>query len=71
MPSGVEHLCWHIHTRRTAIMLDPALLVALERIDAAMAAIAERMRVGRIYTLDRRNFELVRAVHVPQFEILP
>ena len=40
-------------------------------VDAATVAIAERLDVSRIYTLDRRDFALVRPVHVPAFELLP
>ena len=40
-------------------------------VDASITAIAERLRVSRIYTLDRRDFVLVRPRHVPAFEILP
>lgn len=39
--------------------------------DAATVAIAERLDVRRIYTLDRREFALVRPAHVPAFELLP
>lgn len=39
--------------------------------DASIVAIAERLGVRRIYTLDRRDFALVRPRHVPSFEILP
>ena len=39
--------------------------------DAATVAIAERLGVRRIYTLDRRDFALVRPAHVPAFELLP
>lgn len=39
--------------------------------DAAIAAIAERMSAGRIYTLDRRGFERLRPKHVERFELLP
>lgn len=40
-------------------------------VDAAIVAIAERLAVTRIYTLDRRDFTLVRPRHVEAFEILP
>jgi predicted nucleic acid-binding protein len=39
--------------------------------DAAVATIAERMGAVRIYTLDRRHFEIVRPRHVERFELLP
>ena len=40
-------------------------------VDAATVAIAERLDIRRIYTLDRRDFALVRPAHVPAFELLP
>ncbi|HET6379427.1 MAG TPA: PIN domain-containing protein [candidate division Zixibacteria bacterium] len=40
-------------------------------VDAATVAIAERLGVKRIYTLDRRDFSVVRPAHVPAFELLP
>ena len=40
-------------------------------VDAATVAIAERLDIKRIYTLDRRDFALVRPAHVPAFELLP
>lgn len=39
--------------------------------DAAVAAIAERMNATRVYTLDRRHFDLIRPSHVERFELLP
>lgn len=40
-------------------------------VDAAIVAVAERQGVTRIYTLDRRDFSLVRPRHLEAFEILP
>jgi len=40
-------------------------------VDAAVVAIAERLAVRRIFTLDRRDFGLVRPAHVAAFELLP
>jgi predicted nucleic acid-binding protein len=40
-------------------------------VDAAIAALAERVGAARIYTLDRRDFALLRPRHVPAFELLP
>jgi predicted nucleic acid-binding protein len=40
-------------------------------VDAATVAIAERLNVRRMYTLDRRDFALVRPAHVSAFELLP
>lgn len=40
-------------------------------IDAAVVAIAERLGATRLYTLDRRDFSIIRPRHVAAFEILP
>jgi uncharacterized protein len=43
----------------------------LDFVDAAIIAIAERLGVTRILTLDRRDFSLIRSRHCDYFEILP
>jgi predicted nucleic acid-binding protein len=40
-------------------------------VDATIVALAERLKVTRILTLDRRHFELFRPQHCAAFEILP
>jgi predicted nucleic acid-binding protein len=40
-------------------------------VDAALVALAERLGVIRVYTLDRRDFTMVRPRHVEAFEVLP
>ena len=39
--------------------------------DAALVAVAERERISRIFTLDRRDFEIYRPAGIRRFEILP
>lgn len=39
--------------------------------DAALVAVAERERVRRIFTLDRRDFEVYRPAKLGRFIILP
>lgn len=39
--------------------------------DAAIVAIAERLKAQRILTLDRRHFSMMRPRHCAAFEILP
>jgi len=39
--------------------------------DAALVAVAERERVARIFTLDRRDFEVYRPARVGRFQIIP
>ncbi|MBH8573616.1 PIN domain-containing protein [Nostocaceae cyanobacterium CENA369] len=43
----------------------------LDFTDAAIVAIAERLRVTRLYTLDRRDFSIIRPSHCDYFELLP
>ncbi len=39
--------------------------------DASVVAIAERLGITRIATMNYRHFTVVRPVHVPAFELLP
>jgi predicted nucleic acid-binding protein len=43
----------------------------LDFVDATIMAIAERLDVTRILTLDRRDFTIIRPKHQSHFEILP
>jgi len=43
----------------------------LDFTDAAIAAIAERLAIRRICTLDRRDFSMLRPTHCEYFELLP
>ena len=40
-------------------------------VDATVVAIAERLKIPRILTTDRRDFSLVRPRHCEEFELLP
>lgn len=39
--------------------------------DAALVAVAERERVGRIFTVDRRDFEICRPAGLGRFSFIP
>lgn len=39
--------------------------------DASLVALAERLRLKKVFTLDRRHFQVYRPRHVHSFEILP
>ncbi len=43
----------------------------LDFTDAVIVAIAERLTINRIYTLDRRDFSIIRPIHCDYFELLP
>jgi predicted nucleic acid-binding protein len=64
-PLSVEDLS------RTASIMEDYADAGLGFVDAAVTAIAERLAVTRLYTLDRRDFQLVKPKHVAAFEVLP
>jgi uncharacterized protein len=43
----------------------------LDFVDASIIAIAERMSITHVLTLDRRDFSIVRPRHCDYFELLP
>jgi predicted nucleic acid-binding protein len=43
----------------------------IDFVDAAVIAIAERLRIRTIFTLDRRDFGMYRPTHCDYFELLP
>lgn len=43
----------------------------LGTVDASVVALAERLRVTQIATLDRKHFSIVKPLHVETFELLP
>jgi predicted nucleic acid-binding protein len=40
-------------------------------VDAALVAVAERLKIRRVLTVDRRHFDMIRPRHCDGFEILP
>jgi len=40
-------------------------------VDASLVALAERLGVTRVLTLDHRHFRMVRPRHCPAFELVP
>jgi len=40
-------------------------------VDAAAIAIAERLNLTEVATVDRKHFSIVRSGHVPVFRLLP
>lgn len=43
----------------------------LDFTDAAIVAISERLNITRVYTLDRRDFSVIRPRHCDYFELFP
>lgn len=43
----------------------------LGTVDASVVALAERLRITQIATLDRKHFSVVKPLHADAFELLP
>jgi predicted nucleic acid-binding protein len=56
---------------RAADLVEQYSNFSLGTVDALMVAIAERLDVRRLLTLDRRHFGAVRPLHCDAFEIAP
>lgn len=56
---------------RIAELVDQYEDLPLGTTDASVIALAERLNVTEIATLDRRHFTVVRPVHVPALTLLP
>ena len=58
-------------TRRMRELMDKYRDLPMDLADAALVHTAERERIHRIFTLDRRDFSVYRPVGVGRFSILP
>lgn len=56
---------------RMAELVETYLDLPLGVVDAAVAAIAERLGLTEIATLDHRHFTVIRPRHVQAFTLLP
>lgn len=56
---------------RTADLLDQYHDSRLDFVDASIVAVAERLSITRILTLDQRDFRLVRPRHAEYLELMP
>ena len=43
----------------------------IDFVDCVITAMAERLNISRILTVDQRHFRLLRPSHIPAFDILP
>ncbi len=43
----------------------------IDFVDTTIVAVAERLKVTRILTLDKRHFRVIRPLHCPTFTLLP
>lgn len=57
--------------KRIASVLEEYSDLRLDFTDAAIFAIAERMQIQHILTLDRRDFQVFRPLHCQYFQLLP
>jgi len=57
--------------RRAAELVATYADLPLGTTDATVIALAERLNVAEVATLDRRHFSVVRPRHVPAFALLP
>ena len=56
---------------QTAALLEKYADSRVDFVDCAIAAMAERLNLKRVLTVDRRHFELFRPKHCAAFEIAP
>jgi predicted nucleic acid-binding protein len=57
--------------RRAAELVETYADLHLGGVDAGLIALAERLEVGELATLDRRHFSVVVPAHVAAFKLLP
>ena len=56
---------------RMRVLMDQYADLPMDFADASLVALAERLRVFRVFTLDRRGFAVFRPRHAEFFEIFP
>ncbi|AFZ12326.1 PilT protein domain protein [Crinalium epipsammum PCC 9333] len=57
--------------QRVAEILEEYADSQLDFVDATIVAIAERLNINKVLTLDRRDFSIIRPRHCSYFDILP
>ncbi|MEX2236336.1 MAG: PIN domain-containing protein [Dehalococcoidia bacterium] len=66
----IEHLTASDLTR-SITLIERYADAGIGLVDASLVAIAERLGIEAIFTLDHRHFRMVRPRHCPAFTILP
>jgi hypothetical protein len=56
---------------RTADIMEKYADSKIDFVDCMIVAMAERLNISRILTVDQRDFRILRPNHIPAFEILP
>ena len=57
--------------RRMRDLMKKYRMLPMNLADAALVAVAERERIRRIFTVDRRDFSLYRPAKLGKFTIMP
>jgi len=57
--------------RRMRDLMKKYRMLPMDLADAALVAVAERERIRRIFTIDRRNFSIYRPAKLGKFMIIP
>ncbi|MGH9754825.1 MAG: type II toxin-antitoxin system VapC family toxin [Blastocatellia bacterium] len=60
-----------VDLNRAADLLDKYADSKVDFVDCVIVALAERLNINRVLTVDRRHFGLFRPKHCDYFEILP
>lgn len=56
---------------RGADLMEKYASSRIDFVDCVIVAMAERLNIGRILTVDQRDFRMIRPNHIAAFEILP
>jgi len=56
---------------RIHVLMEQYADLPMDFADASLVALGERLRVFRVFTLDRRGFAVFRPRHAESFEIFP
>ena len=57
--------------RRAAELIEQYDDINIDMVDAVIVALAERLKIGTVLTVDRRHFGMFKPTHCDAFEILP
>jgi predicted nucleic acid-binding protein len=57
--------------RRSFQLLETYSDLNIGFVDASLVAMAERLKIHRLLTTDRKHFSIIRPRHCPTFELLP
>ncbi|GJM42236.1 MAG: hypothetical protein DHS20C20_25180 [Ardenticatenaceae bacterium] len=71
--AGTPRLVYPIATdfSRAADIMEKYADSRLDFVDCAIVAMAERLNISRILSVDQRDFRVLWPSHIPAFEILP